>query len=73
MVAQRLSLILHESGLGLHKSLHALLQFTEFLLNLVNFGRRKMVLDWGNMLDEWDGENYWERLAWENCSGPREI
>ena len=30
-----------------------------------------MELDWENLLDEWDGENYWERLAWENCSGPK--
>jgi len=22
-------------------------------------------------LDEWDGENYWESLAWENCSEPK--
>ena len=38
---------------------------------LVNFGRRKMGLDWGNLLDEWDGENYRESLAWENCSGTK--
>ena len=30
-----------------------------------------MELDWENLLDEWDGENYWECLAWENCSGPK--
>ena len=30
-----------------------------------------MGLDWGNLLDEWDGKNYWESLAWENCSGPK--
>ena len=30
-----------------------------------------MELDWEILLDEWDGENYWERLAWENCSGPK--
>jgi len=32
-----------------------------------------MELDWGNLLDEWDGENYWESLAWENYSGPKRI
>ena len=32
-----------------------------------------MELDWENSLDEWDGENYWERLAWENYSGPKRI
>ena len=30
-----------------------------------------MELDWENLLDEWDGENYWESLAWENCSRPK--
>jgi len=28
-------------------------------------------LDWENLFDDWDGENYWENLAWENCSGPK--
>jgi len=27
--------------------------------------------NWENLLDEWDGENYWESLDWENCSGPK--
>ena len=33
MVAQRLSLILHKGGLGLHECLHTLLQFIEFFLH----------------------------------------
>ena len=30
-----------------------------------------MELDWEIFLDEWDGENYQESLAWENCSRPK--
>ena len=30
-----------------------------------------MKLDWENLLDDWDGEDYWENLAWENCSGSK--
>ena len=30
-----------------------------------------MEFDWENLLDEWDGENYQESLAWKNCSGPK--
>ena len=30
-----------------------------------------MELDWENLLDELEGENYQERLAWENYSGPK--
>jgi len=29
----------------------------------VNFGRRKMELDWENSLDDWDGGDDWENLA----------
>ena len=30
-----------------------------------------MELDWENLLDEQDGENYWESLARENYSRPK--
>jgi len=35
------------------------------LLNflLVNFGRRKMELNWENLFDDWDGEVYWKNLG----------
>jgi len=26
---------------------------------LVNFGKRKMKLDWESLLDNWDGEDGW--------------
>ena len=30
-----------------------------------------MELDWENLLDNWDGEDYWRNQAQENCSGPK--
>ena len=30
-----------------------------------------MELDQKSLVDDWDGEDYWERLAWENYSGPK--
>jgi len=30
-----------------------------------------MKLDWESLLDDWDGEDYWENWAWENYSGPK--
>ena len=30
-----------------------------------------MRLDWENVVEDWDGENYWRNQAWEDCSGPK--
>jgi len=38
---------------------------------LVNFGKKKMKLDWESLLDDRDGKYYWGNLAWENCLGPK--
>ena len=45
--------------------------------NLLNFfsngkfWKEEDGLDWENLVEDWDGENYWESLASENCSGPK--
>ena len=30
-----------------------------------------MELDWGNLVEDWDGENCWRNQAQEDCSGPK--
>jgi len=30
-----------------------------------------MELGWEDLLDDWDGEDYWGNLAYENCSWPK--